>query len=122
MPATSDPVIVYAENIAVSYLLCSVPAPPSHNHADCLPAFKRPSILSFNTERKLAGTLAFIVHSKDDVDHIPALCLVEDPEPGNLKVIYTVNKASYNNGEDAIRRIKQGFEYIFVILATVSGE
>ncbi|KAL5333678.1 hypothetical protein BJX70DRAFT_380326 [Aspergillus crustosus] len=120
MPASSDFKIVCAENIAISYLLRNIPAPPSTNRTDCLPASKRRSTLSFDTERKLAGTLAFIAHSKDDVDHIPALCLEEDPESGILKVILAVNKASYNDGEDAICRIKQGFEHIFAILATVS--
>ncbi|KAL4864154.1 hypothetical protein BDV12DRAFT_201387 [Aspergillus spectabilis] len=120
MPATPDPVIVCAENIAISYLLRSVPSPPSRNRADCLPAFRRHSKLPFDTERKLAGTLAFIAHSKDDVDHIPAVCLEEDPESGSLNVIFAVNKASYNDGKDAICRIKQGFERIFAILATIS--
>lgn len=121
MPATSNPIIVCAENIAMSSLLRSIPVPPSRNSIDCLAVFKRHYTLSFDTEHKLTGTLAFIAYSKDDVDHIPALCLEEDPESGTLNVKVAVNKASYNDGEEAICRIKQGFERIFAILATVSA-
>lgn len=119
---SNDIKIACAENIAISHLLRNVPAPPSSNRTHCPPAPRSRSALSFDTERKLAGTLAFIAHSKDDVEHIPALCLEEDPKSGILNVIFAVNKASYNDGEDAVRRIQQGFERIFAILATVSSE
>jgi hypothetical protein len=78
--------------------------------------------LPFDTERRLVGTLAFIAHSKDDIEHIPAICLDEDAESGYLKVIFAVNKASHDDAEEAICRIQQGLEHIFAILATVSGE
>ncbi|KAL2802209.1 hypothetical protein BJX63DRAFT_426236 [Aspergillus granulosus] len=117
---SNDIRIVCAENIAISHLLRNVPAPPSSNRTHCPPALRRRSTLSFDTERKLAGALAFITHSKDDAEHIPALCLEENPESGILNVIFAVNKASYNDGEDAIRCIKQGFQRIFAILATIS--
>ncbi|OGM39209.1 hypothetical protein ABOM_012229 [Aspergillus bombycis] len=120
MSTISDIKIVCAENIAISYLLRNVPAPPSRNRTHCQTVSGRRSTLSFDTERKLASTLAFIAHSKDDVEHIPALCLEEDTDSGSLNVIFAVNKASYNDGEDTIRYIKQGFERIFAILATVS--
>lgn len=122
MSAISDIKIVCAENIAISYLLRNVPAPPSRNRTYCQTVSGRHSTLSFDTESKLASTLAFIAHSKDDVEHIPALCLEEDTDSGSLSVIFAVNKASYNDGEDTICGIKQGFERIFAILATVSSE
>ena len=122
MSAIPNIKIACAENIAISYLLRNIPAPPSSNRIYCRPASRGRSTLSFDTERKLVGVLAFIAYSKNDVEHIPALCLEEDPESGSLNVIFAVNKASHNDGEDAIRCIKQGFERIFAILATVSGE
>lgn len=121
MSTISDIKIVCAENIAISYLLRNIPAPPSSNRTHCPPGSRTRFTLSFDTERKLAGTLAFIAHRKDDAEHIPALCLEEDTESSSLNVILAVNKASYNDGEDAIRCIKQGFERIFAILATVSS-
>ncbi|KAL2782646.1 hypothetical protein BJX66DRAFT_350705 [Aspergillus keveii] len=122
MSAIFDNKIICAENIAISYLLRNVPAPPSSNRTHCLYAPRGRSTVSFDTERKLAGALAFIAHNRDDVEHIPALCLEEDPESGSLNVIFAVNKASYNDGENAIRCIKEGFERIFAILATVSSK
>ncbi|RAH53807.1 hypothetical protein BO85DRAFT_491931 [Aspergillus piperis CBS 112811] len=118
---SNDIKIVCAENIAISHLLRNVAAPPSSNRTHCPPALRRRSTLSFDTERKLAGALAFIAHIKDDAENIPALGLEEDPESGSLNVIFAVNKASHNDGEDAICGIKQGFERIFAILTTVSG-
>ncbi|GLA78875.1 hypothetical protein AtubIFM55763_001038 [Aspergillus tubingensis] len=120
MATAPNPIIVCAENISISYLLRSIPTRPSRNHTESLSALKRRSTLPFDTERKLVGTLAFIAYRKDDVEHIPALCLEEDPVSDCLKVIFAVNKVSYNDGEDAICRIQQGLEHIFAILATVS--
>jgi hypothetical protein len=122
MAPDPNPIIVCAENIAISYLLRSIPTPPSRNHAEFPLAQKRPSTLPFDTERKLVGALAFIAYRQDDIEHIPALCLEEDPVSGCLKVIFAVNKANYNDGEDAISRIQRGLEHIFAILATVSGK
>ncbi|KAL2865220.1 nucleic acid/nucleotide deaminase domain-containing protein [Aspergillus lucknowensis] len=119
---SNDIRIICAENIAISHLLRHVPAPPSSNRTHCPPGFRRRSTLSFDTECKLACALAFIAHSKDDAEHIPAVCLEEDPESGILNVILAVNKASYKDGEDAIHYIEQGFERIFAILASVSVE
>ncbi|KAJ0426740.1 hypothetical protein BJY00DRAFT_320396 [Aspergillus carlsbadensis] len=120
MATASNPTIACAENIAILYLLRSVPAPPSRNCADCLPIFQKHSTLSFDMECKLVSTLAFIAHNKDDVEHIPAICLDEDAESGCLKIIFAVNKASHNDGDKAICRIQQGLDHIFAILATVS--
>ncbi|PYH67034.1 nucleic acid/nucleotide deaminase domain-containing protein [Aspergillus vadensis CBS 113365] len=116
-----NPIIVCAENIVISYLLRSIPLPPSRNHAEFLSGLKRRSPLPFDTDRKLVGTLAFIAYMKDDVEHIPAICLEDDPASGCLKVIFAVNKVSYNDGQDAICHIQQGLEHIFALLATVSG-
>lgn len=122
MATAPNLIIACAENIAISHLLRSTPAPPSRNEAEFLSALKRRSTLPFDTERKLVGTLAFVAYRKDDVEHIPALCLEEDIVSGCLKVIFAVNKVSYNDGENAICRIQQGLEHIFAILATVSGK
>ena len=122
MATASNPIIVCAENIVISYLLRSIPLPPSRNHAEFLSGLKRRTPLPFDTERKLVGTLAFIAYMKDDVEHIPAICLEDDPVSGCLKVIFAVNKVSYNDGQDAICHIQQGLEHIFAILATVSGK
>ncbi|KAL4782866.1 hypothetical protein BJX76DRAFT_358500 [Aspergillus varians] len=122
MPETSNPSILCAEDIAASFLLRRVAVPPSRNSADCLPASSDQYTLSLDTERELASTLAFLAHSKDDVDHIPAVCIEEDIDSRCLNVIFAVNKDSYSGGDDAIRRIKQGFESILTVLVQISSD
>ncbi|KAL4907216.1 hypothetical protein BDW74DRAFT_148753 [Aspergillus multicolor] len=108
--------IVCAENIALSSLFHSIPVAPTRNGPSSLPPPKANYTLPFDTERRLAGTLAFLAQSKDDVDHIPAVCL-EETEAGTLNVIVAVNKATHTNGEGALLRIEKGFESIFAVLA-----
>ncbi|OJD18822.1 hypothetical protein AJ78_01154 [Emergomyces pasteurianus Ep9510] len=117
MPSSSDPTIVCAEIIGISSLLHTIPVPPSRNRIDCLLPSETHYTLPFDAERKLAGTLAFLAYSKDDIDHIPAICLEEDPDLGALKVIFAVNKANSEDGSEAIRLIEHGFDGIFAILA-----
>jgi hypothetical protein len=38
------------------------------------------------------------------LNHIPAICLDEEAKSGYLKVIFAVNKASHDDGEEAICR------------------
>ncbi|KAL2833013.1 hypothetical protein BDW59DRAFT_169255 [Aspergillus cavernicola] len=119
MPPNPEPSIVCAENIAIFFLLHSIPVPPSRNSTDYLLAHQRHYTLPINTERKLARTLAFLAHSKNNTDHIPALYLEKEPDLETLKVIITVNKTNYYNSKGLILCIKQGFEIIFAVLARV---
>ncbi|KAL4877426.1 hypothetical protein BJY04DRAFT_222175 [Aspergillus karnatakaensis] len=120
MSSSPDPIITCAENIAISSLLHSIPVAPSRNNPEYLPTHQRLYILPIDTERKLAGTLAFLAHRKNEPNHIPAVCLEEEPDSETLKVILAVNKASKEDGNNSILCIMQGFESIFAILATVS--
>lgn len=116
MPQISDPAIVCAENIAISSLFHNIPVPPSLNTVGRAPPDKGKYTFSFDRERKLAGTLAFLAHIKDGADHIPAVCIEEDPNSASLNVILAVNKAKAHDGDEVIRRIQQGFDGIFTIL------
>ncbi|KAE8389609.1 hypothetical protein BDV23DRAFT_184213 [Aspergillus alliaceus] len=122
MPQNSDLAIVCAENIASLSLLHSVPVPPISNPVGPAPPDKGQYTLSFDRERKLAGTLAFLAHVKDDAEHIPAVCIEEDPDSASLNVILAINKAKAYDGDDVIRRVQQGFDEIFTVLARLSGE
>ncbi|RDW70527.1 nucleic acid/nucleotide deaminase domain-containing protein [Aspergillus mulundensis] len=112
---TNPEPIVCAEDIALSSLFHSIPVAPTRNSANSLPTPRKQYTLPFDTERRLVGALAFLAHSKDDVDHIPAVCLEEDAGSG-LKVIVAVNNARYADGEGALLRIERGFERIFAVL------
>ena len=92
--------VACAENIALLYLLHSVPAPPSHNPIDSLPIRQNGYTLSFLRERSLAGTLAFLSNLKDGPDHIPAVCIEEGPDSAFLNVLLAVNKAKPGDGKE----------------------
>ncbi|KNG82401.1 hypothetical protein ANOM_009422 [Aspergillus nomiae NRRL 13137] len=122
MPQTCDPAIVCAENIATLSLFHSIPVPPISNKVGLAPPDNEPYSLSFGRERKLAGTLAFLAHIKDDAEHIPAVCIEEDLDSCALNVILAVNKAKVHDGDGVIHRVQQGFEGIFKVLARISSE
>jgi hypothetical protein len=119
-PDTPLPAVTCAENIALLYLLHSVPAPPSHNPIDSLPIRQNGYTLSFIRERSLAGTLAFLSSLKDGPDHIPAVCVEQDPASASLNVLVAVNKARPGDGKGVLRTLKLGFEGIFALLSEVS--
>jgi hypothetical protein len=73
--------------------------------------------LSFERERSLAGTLAFLSNVKDDPDHIPAVCVEEGPKSAFLSVLLAVNKVKRDDGNQVLQELKQGFERIFSVLS-----
>jgi hypothetical protein len=109
-----------AENIALLYILHSVPNQPSRNSVDLLPIRQKGYTLSFLRERKLVGTLAFLSSLKDGPEHIPAVCVQEDPETACLNILLAVNKAKPGDGNGVLQSLKLGFEGIIAVLARVS--
>ncbi|KAF2685019.1 hypothetical protein K458DRAFT_486710 [Lentithecium fluviatile CBS 122367] len=114
------PAIACAESISLLYLLHSVPTPPSSNRLDYLPLHQEVYTLSFTRERNLAGTLAFLSNTKDDPDHIPAVCVMEDLESSSLSILLAVNRGKPGDGNVVLQEIKRGFESIYAVLSQVS--
>ncbi|KAL7621539.1 hypothetical protein AAE478_008864 [Parahypoxylon ruwenzoriense] len=114
------PAIVYAENIAVLHLLHPIPIQPSSNPVTSSHYRSTGYTLSFEKERSLAGTLAFLASTRDDKDHIPAVCIEEDRSEVHLNVLLAVNKAWSNDGNQVLEELKRGFERIFSPLAQIS--
>ncbi|CRG89280.1 hypothetical protein PISL3812_06316 [Talaromyces islandicus] len=112
--------IIDAENIALFFLLHDVPVKPSTNKASNtlnLPETGCPNYnLSFDTERRLVDTLAFLSSIKDDRNHIPAICIGEDLDENSLNVYIAVNKCHLNDGSGLLQNIKQQFDKVFSIL------
>jgi hypothetical protein len=115
-----SPTIACAESIALLHLLHSVPTRPSSNPIDDLPLHQDGYTLSFIREQNLVGTLAFLSNTTDDPNHIPALCVKEEPDSLSLSVLLAVNKTNWNDGNQVLQRLKQGFERIFAILSDLS--
>jgi hypothetical protein len=114
-----SPAVTCAENIALLYLLHSVPDPRSRNSIDSLPIRQNGYTLSLLQERSLAGTLAFLSSLKDGPEHIPAVCIQEDPQSAFLNVLLAVNKARPADGKGVLKTLKLGFERIFALLSQV---
>lgn len=122
--------LIWAENIAVFSLLHSVPnstpiqavpTPPSKNP---LPVYTQSCLtsypLSFQREKALVATFAFLAQTEDDPNHIPAVCVEQDTSSGSLNIILAVNKTKRADGSVILNDLKQGFEKIFAILGRVS--
>ncbi|KAI5928232.1 hypothetical protein F4810DRAFT_185002 [Camillea tinctor] len=110
-----SPAFTCAENTALLYLLDPVPSPPAPNPIN--PAVVRqPGYgLPFEIERSLVTALAFLSDTKDDPNHVPAVC-VEEADSACLKVLLAVDKSSRSDGSEVLRRLERGFEGIFEVL------
>ncbi|KAI0010926.1 hypothetical protein F4779DRAFT_271350 [Xylariaceae sp. FL0662B] len=108
-----------AESVAVLQLLHSVPNSPSPNPETEAQRRSTGYTLSFDKERNLSSTLAFLAHTKDDPNYIPAVCLQEDPGAGYIHVLLTVNKSSPSDGQQTLKVLKEKFDGIFSLLPRV---
>jgi hypothetical protein len=117
-----SPAVTCAENIALLYLLHSVPDLPSRNPIDRSPVGPNGYTLSFLQERSLAGTLVFLSKLKDGPEHIPAVCVQEGPQSTFLNILLAVNEARPGDGNVTLQNLKVGFEKIFALLSRVHGQ
>ncbi|KAH8698773.1 hypothetical protein BGW36DRAFT_426464 [Talaromyces proteolyticus] len=108
-----------AENIALALILHTVPSPPTDNKwpNNVSHNLQKKYSLPFDKERSLTGIIAFLSSLRDDPDHIPAVCVREDPDGGGLNVIVAVNKRRESDGNSLLQDLKGGFEQIFQTLA-----
>jgi hypothetical protein len=106
-----------AENISFLYLLHSVPTLPFRNALEKLKTCAQGYALSLAEECRLLESLAFLANDSDDVNHIPALCIQQDPGTSSVNVLLAVNCAQWQAGAQSLQRLKFGFESIFMVLA-----
>ncbi|KAL4812263.1 hypothetical protein BDW67DRAFT_193752 [Aspergillus spinulosporus] len=125
---SEDLTIIRAENIALFSLLHSVtksapfqsvPVPPSSNPLEPSPLGQEDYILSLLRERNLASTLAFLAQTKDDADHVPAVCIEQSTDLNSLNVLIAVNRCRWEDGDSILHALRDGFEKIFSVLARV---
>ncbi|KAI0483268.1 hypothetical protein GGR56DRAFT_623612 [Xylariaceae sp. FL0804] len=111
-----DPALVCAENIAALSLLHTIPDQPHRNSRD--PAQHRGEYtLDLETERRLAGLIAFLAHTDGDPNRIPAVCVQEAPERGGLDVFLAVNRAGANARLVLLQDLEFKFGHLFSCLA-----
>jgi hypothetical protein len=114
---SNTPGVVCAENISLLYLLHTVPTLPSRNVVAEVPHREQVYVLSFVQESRLVAALAFLANVKEDVNHIPALCIQQSAKLPSFSVLMTVNRSKWNDGSQACQSLKEGFERIFALLA-----
>ncbi|KAJ4286506.1 hypothetical protein N0V90_013206 [Kalmusia sp. IMI 367209] len=115
-----SPAVICAENIALLYLLHSVPVSPSRNEIN-EPRFRHRSYtLSFTEERNIASTLAFLCNTTGNPNHVPALCVEENSDLASLNVMLAVNRAKWEDGKEVLQNMKQNLDKIFKILSEIS--
>lgn len=111
-----------AENIAMLYLLHTVPEMPSTNSETNAQSRQTGHSLTFAQERRLAGLLAFLAQIEDDPNHIPAVCLQEGPKTRFLSILLAVNRSTPADGKVYISKIKEGFEQLAAMLWSTDGQ
>ncbi|KAI1112105.1 hypothetical protein F5Y14DRAFT_423178 [Nemania sp. NC0429] len=105
-----------AENIAMLYLLHTVPEMPSTNSQPEAQFQQSGRSLPFAEERRLAGMLAFLAQIEDDPHHIPAVCLQEGRKKRALNILLAVNRSRPEDGRAYVSKIKDGFERLATML------
>jgi hypothetical protein len=108
--------VICAENIALLSVLHSVLHLPSRNELEPRKLFAQGYTLSFQDELMLAGALAFLANDADDVNHIPALCIEQEPANASLNVLLAVNSTNGKSGRQSLQRLKKGFDDLFALL------
>jgi hypothetical protein len=117
MASKQSDAVICAEDISLLSLLHTVPTRPQSNTPKSLPASESYT-LPFDKERSLASILAFLSSTKDDSNHIPAVCITEEPDSRCLNVFLAVNKKSSNDGDYLLNDLTREFENIFHVLRT----
>lgn len=105
------------QNIALLYCLGNIGCPPQKNSVRDCEAIRKTSIertLSFEHEKLLTCTLAFLSSIRDDALKITAVC-VEEKEPG-LVVMVAANSKDGNESSDYLDAVKKGYDRICKLL------
>lgn len=116
-PDMALPAKIRAENIAALHFLHPIPVQPLSNPVTSIQCRREDYTLSFEKERSLCSTLAFLAYAKDDSDNIPAICLEEGTGAAYLNVLLAINKFGHDRGNQVLERLKTEFESIFSLLA-----
>lgn len=127
---TPHPVaITCAENIALLYFLhkhpkaaFATPLLPFKNKTSSEIHQRVGYTLPLRLENSLAAVLAYLAHTDDDPNHIPAACIQELPETGTLRLLLAVNRENSTSAREYISNVKNRFEDIFALLVPIEGK
>ncbi|KAK6956329.1 hypothetical protein Daesc_001605 [Daldinia eschscholtzii] len=117
--ALCHPAIVCAESIAALHFIHPIPIQPFSNPVTDIQRRSEGYTLSFEKERSLCSTLAFLAYAKDNSNNIPAICLEEGTGGAYLNVLLAVNKQEHNSNTHILEGLEPRFKRIFSLLADV---
>jgi len=121
-PSQASQTIRCAEDIVLLNMLSSVPGPVrdfASQPAACSEQMVEGRLLSFDQEKQLATTLAFLSSVSDDSEHVTAVCIEEVPSTQGCKILVAINKATFESRNELLHKIKHGFEAILDNLARI---
>lgn len=103
------------EYISLLSLLHEIPVKPIKNDPTGPSSARRnvTYVLPFKKERILTNTLGFLSSIREDIDHIPAVCVAEERDANGLVVLLAVNKRTASGGNKILQEMERGFEQIF---------
>ncbi|KAJ4248096.1 hypothetical protein NW762_012866 [Fusarium torreyae] len=120
MDYEKNPTVLCAENIALLFLLHSVPCVPKATPINVAQIREAGYVLPFEKERGLASTLAFLSSLRDDPNRIPALCIESVPDADALKIHIAVNKSSFDDGQADLLEMTGALSKILASLSRVA--
>jgi hypothetical protein len=115
--STASSHVECTQNIALLYCLGNIGCPPQKNSVQDCEVIRKTRInriLSFEHEKLLTCTLAFLSSIRDDYLKITAVC-VEEKESG-LVVMVAANAKDSNGSSDYLGAVKKGFDGIIKLL------
>ncbi|KAK7753362.1 hypothetical protein SLS62_004652 [Diatrype stigma] len=110
--------ITCAENVAVLSLLYPTSSPSSNIPAD-RHIQQTGYALPLDREKVLVGMLAYLAHTDDNPNTIPAICIEEVPKAACLRVLLAVNKAREESNKKILDNLQKRFDELFALLAKV---
>ncbi|KAI1379049.1 hypothetical protein F4677DRAFT_410410 [Hypoxylon crocopeplum] len=110
-----------ASRVAALHLIHPIPALPSSNSVTAIHCRSAGYTLSFEQERYLAGTFAFLAYTRDNNSRIPAVCVEEAPDAAYLNVLLAINQTGWIEGHQVLEELKNGLENIFSPLVQEDG-
>lgn len=105
-----------ADNVAILSLLHEVPELPSKDSAIDRWQHSHGYVLTFEDERLLSSTLGYLASVSDKSDYIPAVAIEQNIDGTELDLLIAVNRASYQDGQQTLLRMREGFMNIFAQL------
>jgi hypothetical protein len=118
---TKDPMSQLAETTALLSLLKANPEKPKPNTQNIRRLSECSRQLSFDQEREICTSLAFLAGISDEPNHVMAVAVEEAQNPLGMQIRLSINKSKPTDGDKILEEVAKGFRRIFHILSRVAN-